>query len=71
MSTQPYCQSRTSTSSIGQPRGGWAEDDDEKWDVAIAQYKEMLTREPGYQVDEDGNITLKATAQIVIVRKEG
>lgn len=59
-------------SSIGQPRGGWAEeDDDEKWDEAIAKYKEMLTQKPGYQVDENGNITLKATAQIVIVRKEG
>lgn len=58
-------------SSIGQPRGGWAEDDDEKWDEAIATYKEMLTKEPGYQVDGDGNIVLKATAQIVVVRKEG
>lgn len=58
-------------SSIGQPGGGWAEDDDEKWDEAIAKYKKMLTQEPGYQVDEDGNIALKATAQIVIVRKEG
>ncbi|KAG8168791.1 hypothetical protein KVR01_001540 [Diaporthe batatas] len=57
-------------SVIGQPQGGWAEDDEEKWDEAITTYKEILTKEPGYQVDQDGNIALTGTAQIVIVRKE-
>lgn len=56
-------------SSIGQPLGGWTEDDDEKWDAALAKYKELLTHEPGYRVDGDGKITLTATAQIAIVTK--
>lgn len=56
-------------SSIGQPEGGWTEDDDKRWDEALAKYKEMLPKEPGYQVDGDGNITLKATAQILVVNK--
>lgn len=58
-------------SAIGQPKGGWAEEDDDKWDEAIAKYKELLPKEPGYHADANGNIVLKATAQIVIVRKEG
>lgn len=58
-------------SAIGQPEGGWTEDDDERWDEALAKYKEMLVKEPGYQVDGDGNITLKATAQILVVKKDG
>lgn len=56
-------------SVIGQPKGGWTKEDDEKWDEAVAKYKELLPNEPGYQVDKDGNVTLKATAQIVVVRK--
>lgn len=58
-------------SSIGQPKGGWTHNDDEQWDEAIGKYKELLPTQPGYQVDGNGNIVLKATAQIVIVRKEG
>lgn len=57
-------------SSIGRPKRGWAPEDDETWDEAIAKYEELLTKEPGYQVDDDGNVTLKGTAQIVIARKE-
>ncbi|KAJ0104141.1 hypothetical protein J7T55_000492 [Diaporthe amygdali] len=57
-------------SSVGQPKGGWTEEDDEKWDMAVAKYKELLASEPGYKV-EGGKITLKATAQIAIVRKAG
>ncbi|KAL2274465.1 hypothetical protein FJTKL_03214 [Diaporthe vaccinii] len=58
-------------SAIGQPKGGWTKEDDEKWDAAISKYKELLPREAGYQVDGNGNVNLKATAQIVIVRKKG
>lgn len=58
-------------SAIGQPKGGWTKEDDEQWDAAITKYKELLPEAPGYQVDGDGRVTLKATAQIVIVRKEG
>ncbi|ROW03906.1 hypothetical protein VPNG_07268 [Cytospora leucostoma] len=56
-------------SSIGQPVGGWTEEDDGKWDEAVAKYKELLTKESGYHVDGDGKITLEATAQIAVVRK--
>ncbi|KAH8756363.1 S-adenosyl-L-methionine-dependent methyltransferase [Diaporthe sp. PMI_573] len=58
-------------SAIGRPKSGWTKEDDEKWDEAIAKYEELLPKEPGYQVDGDGNVTLTGTAQIVIVRKEG
>lgn len=58
-------------SAIGRPRGGWTEEDDEQWDEVVAKYKELLPEEPGYQVDGDGNVTLKATVQIVIAREEG
>lgn len=34
-------------SSISQPEGGWMEEDDERWDEALAKYKEMLTKELG------------------------
>lgn len=56
-------------SAIGQPVGGWTEDDDEKWDVAIAKYKELLPKKSGFSADSEGNITLEAIAQIAIVRK--
>lgn len=57
--------------AIGRPRSGWTKEDDERWDEAIAKYEELLPKEPGYQVDGDGNVTLTGTAQIVIVRKQG
>ncbi|ROV99458.1 hypothetical protein VMCG_06388 [Cytospora schulzeri] len=56
-------------STIGQPEGGWTEEDDEKWDEAVARYKELLPNESGYHVDDGGKITLQATAQIAVVRK--
>lgn len=58
-------------SSICQPKDGWTEEDDEEWNEALAKYKELLPHEPGYQTDDEGRINLKATAQIVIVKKDG
>lgn len=58
-------------SSIGQPKGGWTKVDDEQWDEAIAKYKELLPSQPGYQLDGNGNVILKATAQIVVARRDG
>lgn len=57
-------------SAIGQPEGGWTRDDEEKWDSAVAKYKELLAQKEGFKVDGDGNITLEGIAQIVIVRKD-
>ncbi|KAK9772393.1 putative Methyltransferase type 11 domain-containing protein [Seiridium cardinale] len=56
-------------SAIGQPAGGWTEEDDEKWDVAVVKYKELLQKKSGFNRDADGKITLTAIAQIAIVRK--
>lgn len=57
-------------SSMGQPACGWTKEDDDKWDEALAEYKGLLSNEPGYyQVNAHGNSILKATAQIAIVRK--
>lgn len=56
-------------SAIGQPLGGWTKEDEEKWDVAVAKYKELLPQKSGFHVDGDGKITLEAVAQIAIVRK--
>ncbi len=56
-------------SAIGQPAGGWIAEDDEKWDVAVAKYKELLAQKSGYAEDSGGNVTLEAIAQIAIVHK--
>ncbi|KAI1397067.1 S-adenosyl-L-methionine-dependent methyltransferase [Hypoxylon fuscum] len=56
-------------SAIGQPVGGWKEEDGEKWDTAVAKYKEILTKKSGFHVDGDGKITLEAVAQVAIVKK--
>jgi len=58
-------------SAIGQPLGGWSAEDEEKWDVAVSKYKELLAKKPGFSVDADGKITLEAIAQIAIVQKPG
>lgn len=58
-------------SAIGQPAGGWSEEDDEKWDIAVAKYKELLTGRSGFNRDADGKILLEAKAQIVVVQKAG
>ena len=55
--------------AIGQPPGGWSHEDEDKWDVAVSTYKTLLAKKPGYHVDENGNITLEAIAQICIVKK--
>ncbi|KAI0165387.1 S-adenosyl-L-methionine-dependent methyltransferase [Hypoxylon sp. FL1284] len=56
-------------SAIGQPPGGWKEDDEEKWETAVAKYKETLSKKTGFHVDGDGKITLEAVAQVAIVQK--
>ncbi|KAI0470482.1 S-adenosyl-L-methionine-dependent methyltransferase [Xylariaceae sp. FL0804] len=56
-------------SAIGQPEGGWSQEDEEKWYEAVAKYKELLPKESGFHQDSEGNITLEATAQIAIARK--
>lgn len=55
--------------AIGKPEGGWTREDEERWDEAVAKYKELLQKKSGFSVDNDGNITLEAIAQIAIVRK--
>ncbi|KAI0531728.1 S-adenosyl-L-methionine-dependent methyltransferase [Xylaria digitata] len=55
--------------AIGQPPGGWTKEDEEKWDEAVSAYKTLLAKKPGYHVDEDGNVTLEAIAQICIAKK--
>ncbi|KAK8048225.1 hypothetical protein PG994_009955 [Apiospora phragmitis] len=56
-------------SAIGVPVGGWTHNDEDTWDVAVAKYKELLPKKSGFNVDERGNITLEAIAQVAIVRK--
>ncbi|ETS76255.1 hypothetical protein PFICI_11642 [Pestalotiopsis fici W106-1] len=56
-------------SAIGKPVGGWEKEDEEKWDEAVAKYKELLREKTGFNIAEDGSITLEAIAQIAIVRK--
>ncbi|KAI1384735.1 S-adenosyl-L-methionine-dependent methyltransferase [Hypoxylon trugodes] len=56
-------------SAIGQPAGGWTEEDEEKWDTAVAKYKEILAKKEGFHVDEGGKITLEAVAHVAIVKK--
>lgn len=58
-------------SAIGQPQGGWTAEDDEKWDMAVGKYKELLAKKPGFNIEADGKITLEAIAQIAIVCKPG
>jgi SAM-dependent methyltransferase len=58
-------------SALGQPEGGWSTEDEEKWDTAVAKYKELLAKKPGFNIDADGKITLEAIAQIAIVHKPG
>ncbi|KAI1102622.1 hypothetical protein F4804DRAFT_260150 [Jackrogersella minutella] len=55
--------------AIGQPPGGWTKEDEEKWDIAVAKYKDLLPKKTGYYLDNDGKITFEAIAQIAIVRK--
>jgi SAM-dependent methyltransferase len=33
-------------SAIGQPVGGWSAEDEEKWDIAVLKYKELLAKKP-------------------------
>lgn len=56
-------------SAIGQPAGGWTKEDEERWDEAVAKYKEILMKKDGFYVDGDGKITLVAIAHIAIVKK--
>jgi SAM-dependent methyltransferase len=58
-------------SALGQPEGGWTTEDEEKWDIAVAKYKELLAKKPGFNIDADGKITLEAIAQVAIVQKPG
>ncbi|KAI4592194.1 hypothetical protein KJ359_011432 [Pestalotiopsis sp. 9143b] len=55
--------------AIGRPAGGWTPEDEDRWDEAVAKYKELLPGKSGFHVDGDGRITLEAIAQIAIVRK--
>lgn len=55
--------------AIGRPAGGWTPEDEDRWDEAVAEYKELLPGKSGFHVDGDGRITLEAIAQIAIVRK--
>ncbi|KAI0382171.1 S-adenosyl-L-methionine-dependent methyltransferase [Hypomontagnella monticulosa] len=56
-------------SAIGQSPSGWKDEDEEKWDTAVAKYKEILGKKSGFHVDGDGKITLEAIAQVAIVKK--
>jgi SAM-dependent methyltransferase len=58
-------------SAIGEPPGGWTQEDEDRWDEAITEYKKVLSNKEGFHVDRDGNISLEAIAQIAIVRKAG
>ncbi|KAI0017815.1 S-adenosyl-L-methionine-dependent methyltransferase [Xylariomycetidae sp. FL0641] len=55
--------------AIGQPPGGWTRDDEDRWDEAVDTYKDLLRKEEGFHVAEDGSITLEAVAQIAIAKK--
>lgn len=55
--------------AIGQPPGGWTQNDEDKWDEAVAKYKELLPGKSGFSKDADGNITLEAIAQIAVAKK--
>ncbi|KAK7981144.1 hypothetical protein PG989_013601 [Apiospora arundinis] len=56
-------------SAIGVPPGGWTQHDEDTWDATVAKYKELLQKRSGFSLDEQGNITLEAIAQVAIVRK--
>ncbi|KAF2650661.1 S-adenosyl-L-methionine-dependent methyltransferase [Lophiostoma macrostomum CBS 122681] len=56
-------------SVIGAPRGGWTQEDEDRWDEALSTYKTTLSEMEGYHIDEDGHITLEGIAQIAIVKK--
>lgn len=55
--------------AIGQPVGGWTQEDEDRWDEAVATYKERLQKRTGFQRDGNGNITIEAIAQVAIVKK--
>lgn len=57
-------------SAIGELAGGWTQDDEVRWEEAIAIYKEVLSQKKGFHVDRDGNVSFEAVAQIAIVKKE-
>ncbi|KAF2013068.1 S-adenosyl-L-methionine-dependent methyltransferase [Aaosphaeria arxii CBS 175.79] len=56
-------------SAIGEPKGGWIQEDEDRWEEAIAAYKKVLSQKPGYKVDAHGKISLESVAQIAIVKK--
>jgi SAM-dependent methyltransferase len=56
-------------SAIGEPKGGWTQEDEDRWDEAIAAYKKVLSQKPGYKVDSDGKVSLESVAQIAVVKK--
>ncbi|KAK7741068.1 hypothetical protein SLS62_010926, partial [Diatrype stigma] len=56
-------------SAIGQPRGGWTQEDEERWDEAVDKYKELLQQKRGFHVGTGGKVTLEAIAQVAIVKK--
>ncbi|KAF2690567.1 S-adenosyl-L-methionine-dependent methyltransferase [Lentithecium fluviatile CBS 122367] len=56
-------------SAIGEPPGGWKQEDEDRWEEAIAMYKKVLSQKEGFHVNEDGSTTLEARAQIAIVQK--
>jgi SAM-dependent methyltransferase len=56
-------------SAIGEPKGGWTQEDEDRWDEAVTAYKEVLSQKPGYKVDENGKISLESLAQIAIAKK--
>jgi SAM-dependent methyltransferase len=62
--------SRAIWSAIGQPMGGWTQEDEERWDEAVAKYKERLQLREGFQRDGQGKITLEAIVQVAIVQKQ-
>ncbi|KAF2677020.1 hypothetical protein K458DRAFT_424211 [Lentithecium fluviatile CBS 122367] len=56
-------------STIGEPLGGCTQEDEERWDAAVAMYKKVLSEKEGSHVDGEGNVELEAVAQIEIVKK--
>ncbi|CAI6334455.1 unnamed protein product [Periconia digitata] len=57
-------------SIIGEPVGGWKQEDEDRWDEAIEAYKKVLMQKKGFHVDGEGRIVLEGVAQIAIAKKE-
>ncbi|KAF2280353.1 S-adenosyl-L-methionine-dependent methyltransferase [Westerdykella ornata] len=54
---------------IGEPVGGWTQNDEEKWDNAIAEMMESLKNNPDVEVNPNGSGVMKYVANVAVASK--